>query len=142
MDCGIRRAGMHSLQLEVRIMNRLVLIALLATLALDAHASADTCRIMGTAYDYAGHPLPAAVIRLIDRQTRQAVYQATDANAAFTFADMPMDASGQRYRLDVLSPAETVTGTHIPTRSVIGIAPAFVCDAGQNVVANVRVAVR
>ncbi len=50
-------------------MNRLILIALLATLAFDAQASTDTCGINGTAYDYSGRPLTAAVIRLSDRQT-------------------------------------------------------------------------
>lgn len=123
-------------------MSRLILIALLATLALDARAASDTCRISGTAYDYTGHPLPTAVIRLIDRQTRQTAYQATDANAAFAFADLPVDASGQRYRLDVLSPPTLVTGALIPTRSVLGIAPAFACGAGQSVRADVRVEVR
>ncbi|OOG40608.1 hypothetical protein [Rhodanobacter sp. C05] len=123
-------------------MIRPILIALLATLALDAQAASDTCRISGTAYDYTGHPLPTAVIRLIDRQTHQAAYRAADANATFAFADLPMDASGQRYQVDVLSPATVVTGTHIPTRSVLGIAPAFACGAGQSVRADVRVEVR
>jgi hypothetical protein len=123
-------------------MTHLILIALLATLAIDAQAAPETCRISGTAYDYTGHPLPTAVIRLIDRQTRQITYRASDANAAFAFADLPVDTSGQRYRLDVLSAATVVTGTHIPTRSVLGIAPAFACGAGQSVRADVRVEVR
>jgi len=123
-------------------MIRLILIALLAALTLDAQATPDTCRISGTAYDYTGHPLPMAVIRLIDRQTQLTAYRATNANAAFAFADLPVDPSGQRYRLDVLSPATMVTGSHIPTRSVLGIAPAFACAAGQNVRADVRVEVR
>jgi hypothetical protein len=122
-------------------MTRLVLIALLAALALDAQAAPDTCRVSGTAYDYTGHPLPTAVVRLIDRQTRQTAYRATDANAAFVFADLPMDASGQRYRLDVLSPPTLVTGSLIRTRSVLGIAPAFACSAGQSVRADVKVEV-
>ena len=123
-------------------MIRPVLIALLATLALDAQAAADTCHISGTAYDYTGQPLPTAVIRLIDQQTHQTAYRAADASAAFAFADLPVDTSGQRYRLDVLSPATVVTGTHIPTRSVLGIAPAFACGAGQSVRADVRIEVR
>ncbi len=122
-------------------MIRLVLTAVFATLAFDAMASSDTCTITGTAYDYSGRPLPAAVIRLSDRQTLQTAYRAADAKAAFAFADLPADASGQRYRLDVLSPAVVVTGTHIPTRSVLGIAPAFVCGAGENARADVRVEV-
>jgi len=123
-------------------MIRLVLTALLATFALDAQASSDTCHIDGTAYDFSGRPLPAVVIRLIDRQTQQTVYRETDANATFAFADLPADASGQRYRLDVLSPAVVVTGTHIRTRSVLGIAPDFACGAGRNTLADVRVEVR
>jgi hypothetical protein len=122
-------------------MIRPILFALLATLALDVQAAPDTCRITGTVYDYSGHPLPAAVIRLIDRQTQQTTYRAADANAAFAFADSPADASGQRYRLDVLSPAVAETGTHIPSRSVLGIAPAFICNAGQSVRADVKIQV-
>jgi hypothetical protein len=122
-------------------MIRIVLIALLAALAFDANASSDTCLITGTAYDYSGKPLPNAVIRLIDQQTHQTAYRATDTNAAFEFADQSPDASGQRYRLDVLSPPTVVVGTHLPTRSVLGIAPSFACEAGQSVRADVRVAV-
>lgn len=123
-------------------MIRLALTALLVTLALNAQASPDTCHIAGTAYDYTGHPLPDAVIRLTDQQTQLAAYLEADANAAFAFADLPVDANGQRYRLDVLSSPTEVTGSHILTRSVLGIAPAFVCSAGQSVHADVRVEVR
>lgn len=126
-------------------MNRLILIAFLAFLAIlafDAHASNDTCRISGTAYDYSGHPLPAALIRLSDRQTKQTTYRAADSKAAFVFDGLPADPSGQRYKLDVLSSPILVTGTHIPTRSVLGIAPMFVCDAGAVARADVKVQVR
>jgi hypothetical protein len=125
-----------------RLVPILILTALLATLAFDALASPDECRITGTAYDYAGHPLPDAVIRLIDRQTQQTAYRASNADAAFAFTHLPADTSGQRYRLDVLSPAIEVTGSHIPTRSVLGIAPAFACTADQSVRADVRVEAR
>jgi len=125
-----------------RLVPTLVLTALFATLAFNVQASPDECRIMGTAYDYTGHPLPAAVIRLIDQQTQQTAYTASNADATFAFANLPVDASGQRYRLDVLSPAVEVTGSHIPMRSVLGIAPAFACGAGQSVRADVRVEVR
>ena len=94
-------------------MIRLILATLLVTLALDAQAAPDTCHVTGTAYDYAGLPLPSAVIRLVDRQTRQSVYRETDASAAFAFADLPADSSGQRYQLDVLSRATEVTGSHM-----------------------------
>jgi hypothetical protein len=122
-------------------MIRLVLITLLATLALDAQASSDTCIITGTAFDYSGRPLPNAVVRLTDQQTHQMVYRAADTNAAFAFEDQLPDVSGQRYRLDVLSQPTVVVGTHFPTRSVLGIAPAFVCEAGQSVRADVKVEV-
>jgi hypothetical protein len=122
-------------------MIRLVLIALLASLAFDAYASSETCLITGTAYDYSGRPMPNAVVRLIDQQTHQTAYRASDANATFAFADQLPDSSGQRYRLDVLSSPTVVVGTHFPTRSVLGIAPAFACEAGQSVHADVRVAV-
>jgi hypothetical protein len=122
-------------------MIRLVLITLLATVAFDAYASPDTCLISGTAYDYSGRPMPNAVVRLIDQQTHQTAYRASDANATFAFADQLPDSSGQRYRLDVLSQPTVVVGSLIPTRSVLGISPAFACEAGQSVHADVRVAV-
>ena len=111
-------------------------------MAFDAQVSTDTCRITGTAYDHSGRPLPAAVIRLSDRQTRQTACRAADAKAAFAFDGLPADASGQRHRLVVLSPAIRVTGTHVPTRSVLGVAPAFGCGAGESARADVRVEVR
>ncbi len=123
-------------------MIRMVLTALIATFAVDAQASTDTCHISGTAYDYSGHPLPAAVIRLTDLQTHQTEFRAADASAAFAFSDLAQDASGQRYRLDILSPAVIVTGTHIRTRSVLGIAPSFACGASRNARVDVRVEAR
>jgi hypothetical protein len=138
---GVRRARMLFSQLEV-IMIRLLLISLLATVVLDAHASSSTCSIAGTAYDYSGQALPATVVRLIDRETHQASYRATDANAKFEFADLSLDASGQRYRLDMLSPAVVVTGTHIRTRSVVGVAPTFACSGDQIARVDVKAEVR
>lgn len=123
-------------------MIRLALTVLLASAAFDAQASPATCRLAGTVYDDSGHPLPAAVVRLIDRQTRRVVYRAADERASFAFADLPADADGQRYRLDLLGPAMTVTGSHIRTCSVAGVAPAFACRAGASARADVRAAVR
>ena len=40
------------------------------------------------------------------------------------------------------TPVGNVTGSHVPTRSVLGTAPAFACGAGQRVRADVRVEVR
>ena len=123
-------------------MMRLLLAALLATFAVDSQAASGTCQIAGTAFDYTGQPLPTAVVRLVDRQTHQASYRAADANARFEFTDLTADASGERYRLDVLSPATVVTGTHIRTRSVVGIAPTFACSGDQIARVDVRVEVR
>ena len=123
-------------------MNRFIVVALLATLAFDARASTDTCRVVGTAHDFRGRPLPAAVIRLTDRKTQHSAFRAADANAGFVFEDVPADARGDRYRLDLVSPPTIVTGSHLPRRSVLGIARPFTCAAGQTVEADVRVGVR
>ncbi len=122
-------------------MIRSVFTVLLMAFALNMQASSDACRIIGTAYEYTGRPLPAAVVRLIDLQSHRTTYRAADASATFAFDGLSTDASGQRYRLDVLSPEVVVTGTHIRTRSILGIAPTFICEAGQSTRVDVRVAV-
>jgi hypothetical protein len=121
-------------------MYRFALVLVLSTPAFATLAATDACRVTGTAYDAAGKPLQA-VVRLVDQQTLQTEFSTTDAHATFTFSDLSPDASGQRYRLDVLSPPTVVTGTHIATRSVLGIAPGFACNAGESVHADVRVQV-
>lgn len=103
-----------------------------------AFGAASTCSISGTAYDAAGNPL-RGVVRLVDRHTHQAEFRQTDGRAGFTFANLTADSSGGRYQLDVLSPPTVVTGTRIPTRSILGIAPRFVCAAGSTARADVRV---
>ena len=112
---------------------RTALATVLIAFALNAHASAGACNIAGTAYDDSGKVFPASVVRLTDGQTRQSVYSVADANARFEFDNLPSDDSGHRYRLDMLSPATVVTGTHLRTRSVVGIAPAFACNGNQRV---------
>ena len=122
-------------------MNRLVLAALLSTSALGAHASPDTCRVHGVAYDYAGRPFPEAVVRLIDRQSHRVRYRATDARGAFAFDDPGPSDGGRDYRLDVLSSEIVVTGTHIRTRSILGIAAPFACGGSESARVDVRVQV-
>lgn len=115
-------------------MPRLVLALILFTPAL---VLADTCNVSGTAYDVHGKPI-RAVVRLIDLQTQQAAFSATDANAAFAFnAALP---SGGPYRLDLISAPTRVTGSRIPTRSIIGMSDSFSCAqlAHQDVRAGVE----
>jgi hypothetical protein len=118
-------------------MIRLSLILVLAASPLAALAATDTCRVAGTAYDYHGRPLHAAVVRLVDTRTQQAIFRATDTRAGFDFAGL----AAADYRLDVLSAPTRVTGTHIPTRSILGMSNRFVCGAGQLAHQDVRVQV-
>lgn len=122
-------------------MYRFLLSAILFVPAVAAFAAGDSCSVSGTAYDVAGKPLPS-VIRLIDRHTSTTRFSATDARAAFGFDGLAPDESGQRYRIDLLSPPTVVTGSRIPVRSIIGIAPRFACDAGQIARTDVRAQVR
>lgn len=119
-------------------MIRFALILVLCAPALATAAPADACGVSGTAYDFAGRPLRAAVVRLTDMQTRSAAFLVTDASAGFAFADL---APGAHYRVDLLSAPTVVTGTHLPTRSILGSAPAVACAAGQSARADVRVQV-
>jgi hypothetical protein len=120
-------------------MIRLLLAVLVATSAFGAHASPDTCRVHGMAFDYAGRPFPAAVVRLIDRQSHRIRYRATDARGGFAFDDA--NDGGADYRLDVLGPEIVVTGTHIRTRSILGIAAPFRCSGSESARVDVRVQV-
>jgi len=95
-----------------------------------AVAAGQDCSVAGKAYDSGGRPMRTAVVRLTNLQTQQVSLSATDANAAFSFSGLaPADRQG--YRLDVLSPPTVVTGSHIPTRSVLGIAQDFACNAAR-----------
>lgn len=98
--------------------------ALALVLFAPMFACADTCSVSGTAYDMHGKPV-RAVVRLIDLQTQQAVFSATDANASFSFtAALPGDGP---YRLDLISEPNRVTGSRIPTRSIVGTSDSFGC---------------
>ena len=106
-------------------MLRPVLALLLSTSCAAAYAGG--CSVAGTAYDTSGKPLQNAVVRLVDAQTHQASFSATGADAAFQFSGV----DGQTYRLDMLGPAIKVTGSLIPTRSVVGMTAEFACRSGQ-----------
>ena len=116
-------------------MYRLALTLVLATPAFAALA--DTCSVAGTAYDSTGKPI-RAVVRLIDLQTQQAAFSATNEHAAFTFSGALPGANGERYRLDVVSAPTAVTGSRIPTRSILGMSDSFACAGGQLAHQDVR----
>lgn len=105
--------------------------ALIATLPLAAGAA--ECRVSGTTYDLSGKPA-RGVVRLLDLDSGRTAFAATDAQATFT-----IDGSGgSRYRLDLISAPTRVTGSHIPTRSVIGQSATFGCPAGEHARQDVR----
>lgn len=112
--------------------------ALALILSMPALALADTCSVSGTAYDMHGRPMHG-VVRLIDLQTQQAAFTATAANASFSFtAALPGDGP---YRLDLVSEPNRVTGSRIPTRSIVGMSDNFSCRgalAHQDVRAQVE----
>lgn len=94
----------------------------LVVLLTDLPLHAQTCSVVGTAFDIAVNPMES-VVRLADRHTRTERFSASDAKAGFVFDNLVPDTSGQRYRIDVLSPPTVVSGSRIPVRSILGIAP-------------------
>jgi len=104
-------------------MSRSILALALLTTTLGAHA--ETCSVAGTAYDPTGKPLHDAVVRLFNQQTGQASYSLTDANATYRLS--AEGAGGEAFRVDLLSHPTVVTGTHIATRSILGMSPSFAC---------------
>lgn len=111
-------------------MKRLCLAIVLSTSACSALAAGGACRVSGTAYDAWGHPMRDAVVRLTDLQTRQASFSAADGSATFAFDGLAAADVG-RYRLDVLSSPTVVTGSKIPTRSILGMTNSFACTSSQ-----------
>jgi len=109
--------------------------ALVLVLSTQAVAAFGACNVSGKAFDADGRPLRDAVVRLIDLQTGQAAFSAANGNAEFVIN--ASDGSG-RYRIDVLSPPTVVTGTKIPTRSVLGMTRDFSCSAGELAHQDVR----
>jgi hypothetical protein len=117
-------------------MNRSIAILILSVYASGALA-ADGCRVAGTAYDAAGRPLGSAVVRLLDIDTGQVQFSAANQQAAFSFDGVAPSDIG-RYRIDLLSAPTVVTGTRIPTRSILGMSANFACGAGQVAQQDVR----
>lgn len=110
--------------LEETAMYRSVLALVLS--ASCAAAAAQDCSVAGKAYGFDGRPLRATLVRLTNLETRQSSLGATDTNAEFRVSG----AGGGQYRLDLLSPPTAVTGSHIPTRSVLGMTNDFSCRGG------------
>jgi len=104
-----------------------IILALTLILSADL-ASAASCSVAGTAYDPAGKPLRDAVVRLYSPQTGHSSYAVTDGSAAFR---LDADGSGDTYRVDLLSHATVVTGSHIPTRSILGMTAEFGCRGSE-----------
>jgi hypothetical protein len=115
-------------------MTRLSLILILAAFPLGALAN-DICSIAGTAFDPHGRPLKDAVVRLTDTRSGRAEFLLTDAHAGFEFSSV---AAGADYRVDLISPPTRVTGSHLPTRSILGMSDAVACTAGQLARADVH----
>jgi len=113
-------------------MTRLVMVLLLSACA--ASANAQGCSVSGTAREANGRPLPYAVLRLTNLQSGASAFASADANAAFRFSEL----DGTSYRLDLLSPPAQVTGSHVPTRSVMGRAADFACGQGQPAHVDIR----
>ncbi len=114
-------------------MIRLAIALLLST---GVASAAQACSVSGTAHETKGGPLPYAVLRVTNVQSGATAFAIADANAAFQFDGLNGD--GQSYRLDLLSPATQVTGSHLRTRSVMGRAPDFTCREGQPARVDVR----
>jgi hypothetical protein len=117
-------------------MIRIAVILILTMFVSDALA-AGGCRVAGTAYDAGGRPLGSVVVRLLDVDSGQTQFSAADRHAAFSFEDVAPSDIG-RYRIDLLSAPTIVTGTRIPTRSILGMTANFACGAGQVAQQDVR----
>jgi hypothetical protein len=118
-------------------MYRFALALVLSTQAVAAFAA---CSVTGKAYDVGGRPMHDAVVRLTDLQTGQTAFSAADMNADFAFS--PVDGgNGGPYRIDVLGYPTVVTGSKIPTRSIIGKTAEFGCSNGQSAHQDVHVQV-
>jgi hypothetical protein len=92
-----------------------------------AFAAAQDCSVAGKALGTNGKPMHAAVVRLTNLDTRHSSISAADANADFRVSS----GGGGQYRLDLLSPPTRVTGSLIPTSSVIGSTTDFSCSGGS-----------
>ncbi|HEX3896807.1 MAG TPA: hypothetical protein VHW73_11395 [Rudaea sp.] len=92
-------------------------------------ASSAACSVTGTAYTLRGKPLQGAVVRLVDLDSQTQTFALTDTSANYSID--ASNISGQRVRVDLISDATVVTGTHLPTRSIVGESDVFACSAGS-----------
>lgn len=109
-------------------MKAAVVMSALALLAVSAGGHA--CSVTGTAYSVKGQPLHNAVVRLVDLDSQAQTFALTDASANYSIDANSM--SGQRMRVDLVSEPTVVTGTHLPSRSILGQSDSFACAAGQS----------
>jgi hypothetical protein len=108
-------------------MKAVFVMSALALLAVSA--SSNACSVTGTAYTLKGQPLHGAVVRLVDLDSQMQAFALTDASANYAIDANSM--SGQRMRVDIVSDPTVVTGTHLPSRSILGQSDAFACATGQ-----------
>lgn len=102
-----------------------------ASLCIGLSSPGFACDVSGTAFDAGGKPIRYAAVRLINRETQQEAFATADANATFRFAESWLGASGNSYRVDLLSAPTVVTGTRFPTRSIVGMSQEFACHSGE-----------
>jgi hypothetical protein len=108
-------------------MNTVVLSAAITLLAVSTSSLA--CSVTGTAYTLRGKPLQGAVVRLVDLDSQMQAFALTDMSANYSIDASAI--SGQRVRVDLVSDPTVVTGTHLPTRSILGESDVFACAAGS-----------
>ena len=109
-------------------MKTVAVISALALLAVSTGGNA--CSVSGTAYTVKGQPWHGAVVRLVDLDSQTTMFAVTDASAKYSIDANSM--SGQRMRVDLVSDPTIVTGTHLPSRSILGQSDSFACSTGQS----------
>ena len=109
-------------------MNVAVSVCAIALLALST--SGNACSVTGTAFTSHGKPLQGAVVRLVDLDSQMQAFALTDARANYSIDTSSI--SGQRVRVDIISDPTVVTGSHLPTRSILGESDTFACAAGSS----------
>ena len=104
-------------------------LLLTALVFVSVSSQSPACSVSGQAFTHRGQPLHGATVRLVDLDSQSQTFATTDASAAFTID--ASSASAQHVRLDVLSEPTVVTGSRIPTRSIIGQSDAFACRSSS-----------
>lgn len=108
-------------------MKRSALVVVIASLL--AAQAAGACGVTGNALNRAGQPLEWAVVRLVDLDSQRETFGYANGNNGFSLDND--GAPGQHVRVDLLGKPTVVTGSRIPTRSIIGQSDVFACTAGQ-----------